>query len=138
MFTMTVTGAETFTIPKECIESVIFTTNIPKDCAACCSDVSKTLIIKGIILAALDCDPLDSTLQIALWSAVPSGLVDSYRSVKLTHIQNGIAVREYTFPNAFIVDYSEDFDNEEGEGAFTLTIKQKKDQIEHIAVNGGF
>ena len=138
MFTITVTGAETFTIPKECIESVKFTTNIPKYCDACSSDVSKALIVKGYILTTLEGDPFDSTRQIALWSAVPSGLADCYRNVKLTHVRYGVVVREYTFPNAFVVDYNESFNDEASEGAFTLMIKQKKDQIENVAVHGGF
>ena len=138
MFTITVTGAETFTIPKECIESAKFTTNIPKDCEACSSEVSKTLIIKGHILTSLDGDPFDSTRHMALWSAVPSGLADCYRNVRLTHVLYGIAVREYTLPNAFVVDYNESFNDKAGEGTFTLMIKQKKDQIENVAVHGGF
>jgi hypothetical protein len=138
MFTMTVAGAETFTIPKECIESVKFMTDMKKDCDARSKDVNTTLIVRGYILTAANGDPFDSTRQMALWSAVPSGSADCYRNVTLTNVRSGVAVREYTFPNAFVVDYNEDFDDGESVGVFTLMIKQKKDRIEQVAVSGEF
>jgi len=138
MFTMTVVGAETFTIPKECITSAKFTTDIPKSSDARTGDVGTTLVIQGKILTALDGAPVDSTRQMALWSAVPSKRPDCYRNVLLTNIRGAVVLREYNFPNAFVVDYNESFDDEEGVGTFTLKIKQKKDRIEYVTVNGGF
>ena len=102
MITMTVTGAETFTIPKECIESANFITGIPKDCESCSRELSKTLIVKGNILTAADGDPYASTRQLTLWSAASSGDSGCYRNVTLTHVRSGVIVREYTFPNAFV------------------------------------
>jgi len=46
--------------------------------------------------------------------------------------------RKYCFPNAFVVDYKEDYGDEEGTGTFTLVIKQKKDKISTVTVEGGY
>jgi len=121
----------------ECIESAKFITDMPKDCDSCSMEVSKTLIVKGNIMTAADGDPYASTRQIALWSAVSSAGPGCYRDVALKHVRSGVVVREYNFPDAFVVGYNEDFDGEAGMGAFTLTIRQKKDQIEHVSVHGG-
>ena len=43
-----------------------------------------------------------------------------------------------TFPNAFVVNYTEDFGNTEGVGTFQLNIKQKKDKLANIAIEGGY
>jgi hypothetical protein len=53
-------------------------------------------------------------------------------------MRGGIVEREYNLPNAFIVDYAEDFDDAEGTGTFTLVMKQKKDLIERVTIEGGF
>ena len=47
-------------------------------------------------------------------------------------------VRKYTYPNAFVVDYREDYGDVEGVGTFRLVIKQKKDKMANIAVEGGY
>jgi len=138
MFTMMVAGVETFTIPKECIVSAKFVTDIPKNSDARTGDVGTTLVVTGRVLTAVDGDPFDSTRQMALWSAVPSKRTDCYRNVLLKNVRGNVVIREYNFPNAFVVDYNESFDDEEGVGTFTLQIKQKKDRIEHVTVNGGF
>ena len=138
MFKMKVVGAETFEITKECITSTKFITDIPKDSDARTSDVGTTIVIEGRILTAVDGDPFDSTRQMALWSTVPAKKADCYRNVIIEHIRGNVVVRNYVFPNAFVVDYVERFGNTEGVGTFKLTVKQKKDRLEHVAVNGGF
>ena len=50
------------------------------------------------------------------------------------HVAAGIMERKYYFPNAFIIDYKEDYGDTEGTGTFTLVIKQKKDKIANITV----
>ncbi len=47
-------------------------------------------------------------------------------------------VRKYTYPNAFVVDYKEDYGDTEGVGTFTLIIKQKKDKMAQVTVEGGY
>lgn len=46
--------------------------------------------------------------------------------------------RKYSFPNAFVVDYQEEFGDVEGTGTFTLVLKQKKDKISSVAVEGNY
>ena len=47
-------------------------------------------------------------------------------------------VRQITLPNAFVIDYKEDFSDEAGTGVFTLLIKQKKDKMATLKFEGGF
>jgi len=138
MFTMTVVGAETFTVPQECIVSAEFITDIPKDSDARTADVGTTLVITGKILTAVDGDPFDSTKQMALWSAVPAKKDDCYRTATVKNVRGNVVVREYMFPNAFVVDYVENFDDKVGVGTFELTIRQKKDRLKYVTVSGGF
>ena len=62
----------------------------------------------------------------------------SYRKVTAEYVAAGIMERKYCFPNAFVVDYKEDYGDEEGIGTFTLVIKQKKDKISTVTVEGGY
>jgi len=138
MFTMTVVGADTFTVGKECIEFAEFITDIPKDSDARTADVGTTLVVRGKILAGSDGATQDNTRNMALWSAVPAKKADSYRAVTLKNVRGNVVVREYMLPNAFVVDYEENYDDKEGVGTFELKMKQKKDRIEYITVHGGF
>ncbi len=100
--------------------------------------MGSTLVITGRILTAVDGDPFDSTRKLALWSAVPAEKADCYRKVTVEHVAAGVMERRYCFPNAFVIDYKEDFGDSEGTGTFTLTIKQKKDKLNLITVEGGY
>lgn len=137
-YRVTIDGTESFEIAKECVRSVKFTTDIPLDSNARTKDVGSTLVITGRILTAVDGDPFDSTRKLALWSAVPAEKSDCYRKVTIEHIAAGIMERKYYFPNAFVIDYKEDYGDGEGTGTFTLTIKQKKDKLNSITVEGGY
>lgn len=137
-YRVTIDGTESFEIAKECVRSVKFTTDIPLDSNARTKDVGSTLVITGRILTAVDGDPFDSTRKLALWSAVPAEKSDCYRKVTVEHIAAGIMERKYYFPNAFVIDYKEDYGDGEGTGIFTLTIKQKKDKLNSITVEGGY
>ena len=46
-------------------------------------------------------------------------------------------VRKYSYPNAFVVDYKEDYGDVEGIGTFKLIMKQKKDKMAQVSVEGG-
>lgn len=137
-YKVTVEGMESFEIAQECVRGVKFATDIPLDSNARTKDVGNTLTITGRILTAVDGDPFDSTRKLALWSAVPAEKADCYRKVTVEHIAAGIMERKYYFPNAFVVDYKEEFENAEGTGKFTLVIKQKKDKLNMVTVEGGY
>ncbi len=137
-YKVTVEGAKTFEIAKECVREVVYKTDIPIDSDARTKDVGSTLIITGKILTAVDGDPFDSTRELDLWSLVPAENSDCYRKVTVENISAGVVERKYYFPNAFVVNYEEDFGNTDGTGTFTLTIKQKKDKMAGITIEGGY
>ena len=89
-------------------------------------------------MTAVDGDPFDSTRQLGLWSMVPAENSACYRKVTVEIIQAGVVERKYTFPNAFVVNYKEDFGSTDGVGAFNLIVKQKKDKIAAITIDGGY
>lgn len=135
---VTVDGASSFEVAKECTKKVVYRTDIPLDSDARTKDVGCTLEISGKILTAVDGDPADSTRQMGLWSMVPAENSACYRKVTVEIIQGGIVERKYTFPNAFVVNYKEDFGNSDGVGTFSLVVKQKKDKLATIAIDGGY
>ena len=135
---VTVNGADSFEIAKDCVQKVSFKTDIPLDSNARTKDVGSTLEISGKILVATDGDPFDSTRQLALWSRVPAEDAAAYRQVTVEVLSAGIVERKYSFPRAFVVDYKENYGNTDGIGQFTIKIKQKKDKLDTIAVEGGY
>lgn len=131
-------GQQSFEVSKECVKKVKFQTEIPLDSNARTKDVGCALEISGKILVATDGDPFDSTRQLALWSMVPAENAAAYRQVTVEIIEAGIIERKYTFPRAFVVDYKENFGSSDGIGTFHIVIKQKKDKLDMISVDGGY
>ena len=84
------------------------------------------------------CPWADATRQLGLWSLVPAEKADCYRKAEVEVIAASQVVRKYTFSNAFVVDYREDYGDVEGVGTFHLIIKQKKDKTAQITVEGGY
>ena len=125
-------------VAKECVQKVKFHVDIPLDSNARTKDVGATLEIKGKILTATDGDPFDTTRELALWSMVPAEEANAYREAVVEVISAGIVERKYTYPRAFVVDYRETYANVDGTGEFTLTIKQKKDKLAMLEVEGGY
>ena len=41
-------------------------------------------------------------------------------------------------PKSFCVDYIEEFHEEQGNGKFTLIIKQEKKDVENVKIEGGY
>ncbi len=133
-----VDGQQSFEVSKECVKKVKFQTEIPLDSNARTKDVGCALEISGKILVATDGDPFDSTRQLALWSMVPAESAAAYRQVTVEIVEAGVVERKYTFPRAFVIDYKEDFGNTDGTGVFSIVIKQKKDKLELVTVDGGY
>lgn len=131
-------GQQSFEVSKECVKKVKFQTEIPMDSNARTKDVGCALEISGKILVATDGDPFDSTRQLALWSMVPAEDAAAYRQVTVEIVEAGIIERKYTFPRAFVVDYKENFGSTDGIGTFNIVIKQKKDKLDMISVDGGY
>lgn len=133
-----VDGQQSFEVSKECVKKVKFQTEIPLDSNARTKDVGCALEISGKILVATDGDPFDSTRQLALWSMVPAENAAAYRQVTVEIVEAGVVERKYTFPRAFVIDYKEDFGNTDGTGVFSIVIKQKKDKLDLVTVDGGY
>ncbi len=121
----------------ETVQTVDFSVDTPKDSNARTTDVSATLKVTGKILTILD-DGTESTVDLALWSMIPAEQADCYRNVSVMVTAAGQVVREYTLPNAFVVDYKENYGDTEGVGTFELVVKQKKDKITTTAITGGY
>ncbi|MCI8429638.1 MAG: membrane-associated protease 1 [Lachnospiraceae bacterium] len=137
-FTLKVEGPNEISLGTTSITGVRFGADIPLDSNARSTDLGSTLTVTGKILTAVDGDPFDATKQIGQWSLVPAEKSDCYRKAVVEVIAASQVVRKYTFPNAFVVDYQEDYGDAEGVGAFTLIIKQKKDKMAQVAVEGGY
>ncbi|GAA0078107.1 membrane-associated protease 1 [Clostridium weizhouense] len=137
-FRVKIEGAETIDLSIESVETVKFTTDTPKDANARSKDVGSTMTITGKILTAVDGDPFDSTRQMGLWSLVPAEKADCYRKLTVEVISADQIIRKITYPNAFVVDYKENFGDTEGIGTFTLVVRQKKDKLTQVTIEGGY
>lgn len=137
-FTLKVEGPSSIELGTTIVTGVKFGADIPLDSNARSTDLGSTVEISGKILTAVDGDPFDGTRQLGLWSLVPAEKSDCYRKVTVKVIAASQVVRKYTFPNAFVVDYKEDYGDVEGVGTFRLILKQKKDKMAQIAVEGGY
>ena len=133
---VSVTGADVVVFGEDNITSCIFTTETPNESNARSTSVSNTLVIKGKIFTAIGGEIEDDSLKIAKWTAASAEEQDAYRSVTVEVISINHIVRKITFPNAFIVDYREDYFDTEGVGTFELKIRQKKDKVELISIEG--
>ena len=131
-------GNESINLLETSIISVKFGADIPHDSNARSTDLGSTVLIKGKILAAVDGETADDTSKIARWALVPAEKSDCYRKVSIEVIAASQVVRKYTYPNAFVVDYKEDYGDTEGVGTFTLIIKQKRDKMAQVTVEGGY
>ena len=89
-------------------------------------------------MTAVDGEPFDATKELGKWALVPAERADCYRKVTIDVIAASQEVRKYTYPNAFVVDYREDYGDEAGVGTFYLMIKQKKDKMANVSVEGGY
>jgi len=137
-FTLKVEGPSSIELGTTSITGVKFQTDIPVDSNARSTDMGSTVAITGKILTAVDGDPFDATKQLGLWSLVPAEKSDCYRKVTIEVIAASQVIRKYTYPQAFVVDYKENYGDVEGIGTFTLIIKQKKDKMAQVAVEGGY
>ncbi|WXR61457.1 membrane-associated protease 1 [Peptostreptococcaceae bacterium AGR-M142] len=137
-FRLKVEGPGVIELNKESIQTVKLKTDLPIDSNARTKDLGSTMTITGKILTAVDGEPFDNTRQIGLWSLVPAERADCYRKVTLDVISADQVVRSIRYPNAFVVDYKESFGDEEGVGTFELIIRQKKDKLSNVAIEGGY
>lgn len=137
-FKVKIEGAETIDLSIESVQNVKLITDTPEDTNARSKDVGSTMIISGKILTAVDGDPFDSTRKMGTWSLVPAEKADCYRKVTIEVISADQVIRKITYPNAFVVDYKEHFGDTEGIGTFELVVRQKKDKLSLVTIEGGY
>ena len=137
-FRVTIDGAGPVKLSEQCVTSVEFFSEIPKDSNARATDNGTALKIRGKMLFSLGAEAEDATINMAKWSVVPSVSADAYRNVKVDVVAANQVVREYTLPNAFVMEYEESLDDETGVGEFYLHVKQKKDLTKLTSIEGGF
>lgn len=138
-FRLTVKGQnEEILLDKESILDVKYMSETPDDSNARATDLGVVLEIKGKILAAANGDTEDDTRKVAQWSLVPSESSDAYRQASLEVISAGQMVRKIDMTNVFVVDYIEEYGSQAGTGTFSLKIKQKKEKVIEVAIEGGY
>lgn len=137
-FKLSVTGGESIELGVHNLLSVEFMTDTPDDSNARSTDLGTTLAIVGKILTPVGGEKADDTMNIAKWSLVPAEQADCYRNVKVDVISANQVVRQIQLPNAFVVDYTEEYGDGEGTGTFKLFVKQKKDKTQLVKFEGGF
>ncbi len=138
-FRLTVEGAnESITLGSDNIQGVKYMSDTPNDSNARATDLGITLEVSGKIITAVDGEEADHTMKLATWSLVSAEKADAYRNVTLEVIAADQVVRKVTFPNAFVVDYSEDFGDNQGTGTYSLIVKQKKEKTEFVTIEGGY
>ena len=108
------------------------------DSNARATDFGMTVKVWGKMLYKLGGEGNDPTLGLAIWSQVPSEKADCYRNAEVTVLSAGQVVRQFTLPNAFVMEYSEKVDDESGVGTFYIHMKQKKDENMATKIEGGF
>lgn len=138
-FRMEVTGgAEAIRFDERSITRVDFDSKSALDSNARATDYSLTVKVWGKMLYKLGGEGSDPTLGLAQWSQVPSEKADCYRNVEINVVSASQVVRQFTLPNAFVMEYSEEEDDETGVGTFYIHMKQKKDENAAIRIEGGF
>ena len=137
-FRVKIEGAESIDLNIESLLTVEFKTDTPDDSNARSTDLGTSLMITGKILTPVGGEAADSTIKLAQWSLVPAEKADCYRNVKVDVISASQVVRQLTLPNAFVVDYEENYGDVEGVGTFMLYVKQKKDKTAAVKFEGGF
>ena len=110
-FRLSVTGgAEQIALDEKSIRNVKFGSESAVDSNARATDFGVSMKIWGKMLYKLGGE--GNTLELSKWSVVPSEKADCYRTAVVEVISAGQVVRKYEVPNAFVMEYSEEMDDE--------------------------
>ena len=137
-FRLKVTGGKDIEMNETILTAVNFISETPENSNARSTDLGVILKIAGRINFSLGAQLADATVDVANWALMPSDQADCYRNVQIQVVSGGQIVRQYTYPNAFVMDYMEDLNDEEGVGTWTLLLKQKKDLTDKVELKGNF
>ena len=127
---------ESIKLDEHICTHIQFISSTPDDSNSRATDMANTLILEGKVNTA---DADDQTKELAIWANKRAEDPDCYKNV-VGEVQGGggKTVREYTLPQAFVVDYKEHFDDETGVGHFRIVMRQKKDKIKETKIEGNF
>ena len=131
-------GGEEISFDERAILDLDFVSDSPNDSNARATDFGVSVKIKGKMLYKLGAESDDHTIKLAKWSQVPSEIDHCYRNAEIQVIAASKVVRKYVLPEAFIMEYTEELDDETGVGIFYIHMKQKKDENAKVEINGGF
>ena len=120
------------------ITTVKYISDTPDDSNARASDLGVVLEVNGKIITPVNGEEADDTKKMAKWSLIPAESSDAYRELTLEVISGSVVVRKIDLPNAFILDYTEDYNDKGGVGEFKAIFKQKKEKIETVTIEGGY
>lgn len=138
-FRMKITGGpEDILFDERSITKVDFDSVSSLDSNARATDFGITVKVWGKMLYKLGGEGNDATLGLAKWSQVPSEKADCYRKAEITVVSASQVVRQFILPDAFVMEYTEEVDDESGVGTFYLHMKQKKDENAATKIEGGF
>jgi hypothetical protein len=135
-FRLVIEGGGSIQLEEDQIINAIYRTDTPDDSNARSTEVGSELRIIGKIVKAGEGSQSEDTVNMARWSLVPAADANCYRRVTLEVIAAGQVTRKIVMPNVFVVDYVEDFGANQGIGTFTLVVRQKKDKIESVVIEG--
>ena len=138
MIQATISGPETISLSEKVLTSVEFAMITPEDSNARSTDQYTQLTLTGKIIPSVGSADGEPTVALDNWAAVTDDKIEAYRSVEVKVVESGVVLREYKLPNAFVVDYEVDYSDMEGNGTFSLFVRQKKDKTKDAAVEGGY
>ena len=137
-FRVKITGGKDVEFNETVITSVQFLSETPDASNARSNDLGVVLKITGRINFSLGAEIEDSTVELDNWALMASDQADAYRQVEVQIVNGGQIIRQYTYPNAFVMGYSENLNDDEGVGQFELIVKQKKDLTDKVELKGNF
>ena len=136
-FTLTVKGSETLVFSDTIINFANASIDTPKISMARSTDVAITVHISGKLLVDGEVEAANNSLTSKLfeWSKTPAKSPEAYRDVTVTIATEKNLFRQIHLPNAFVVSYSEIYNELRGVGEFSLILRQKADKVDDVKLN---
>ncbi|WP_291255329.1 membrane-associated protease 1 [Fusobacterium sp.] len=137
-FRLNIKGEEEIALGMDNILEASYKSDTPDDSDARATDLGVIITVKGKIITPVNGEEADDTRKLAKWSLVSAEKSDAYRDLVLEVISGSVVVRNIHLPNAFVVDYQENYNDKGGVGEFYAVFKQKKEKTEDVTMEGGY
>jgi len=138
MIQVSIGGPENIELNEKVMTYVNFSMITPTDSNARSTDQYTQLLLKGKVVPSVASADGEPTVALDRWAAVTDDKADAYRPVTAKVVESGVVLREYKLPCAYVVNFKVDYSDTEGNGLFTLQVRQKKDKTKDTTVEGGF